>query len=152
MEKGSSRPASRADRVIDDLVRDLKQDEGWRPFAYRDSLGFLTIGFGFLIDQRRGGELPLPIADLWLHRLATERVNHLIARLPWLNEQPEDVRRALGNMAYQLGVDGVCLFRNMLAALKDGRRDEAAYHALDSRWAKQTPRRAHRVASLIRGN
>ena len=39
------------------LIKDLKRDEGWVPHAYKDSLGFWTIGYGFLIDEKRGGEL-----------------------------------------------------------------------------------------------
>ncbi len=137
--------------MIDELTEDLKSDEGWRPFAYQDHLGFWTIGWGFLIDQRRGGEIPVPIAEAWLTYAATERWNQLVSRLPWLNEQPEDVQRALGNMAYQLGVGGVRRFKNMLKALKDGDREAAAVAALDSKWAKQTPKRARRVAALIHG-
>ena len=72
-------------------------------------------------------------------------------RQPWVLDEDEDVQRALANMVYQLGVQGVCNFRLMLEALEDGDRVEAADEALDSRWAEQTPKRAWRVANLIRG-
>jgi len=65
--------------------------------------------------------------------------------------QPPDVRRALLNMAYQLGVSGLLNFSKMLTALQAGDREEAAREALDSLWAKQTPNRARRVALLLRG-
>ena len=130
--------------MIDELTEDLKSDEGWCPFVYDDSLGFKTLGFGFLIDQRRGGEIPMPIAEAWLTYVATERWNQLVSKQPWLNEQPSDVQRALGNMAYQLGVNGVCRFKNMLKALKAGDGKAAAVAALDSRWATQTPKRARK--------
>ncbi len=42
--------------MINELTADLKNDEGWRPFAYQDHLGFWTLGYGFLIDQRRGND------------------------------------------------------------------------------------------------
>lgn len=137
--------------MIDDLRQDLKSDEGWRPFAYQDHLGFWTIGYGFLIDQRRGGEIPMPIAEAWLTYAVTERWNQFVSKFPWLDDQPEAVQRALGNMAYQLGVGGVSNFKNMLKALQAGDRAGAAAAALDSRWATQTPKRARRVAALIRG-
>lgn len=137
--------------MIDDLVQDLKGDEGWCPHVYDDHLGFKTLGYGFLVDERRGGEIPEPIAGEWLAYAATQRWNGLVANHPWLSDQPEDVQRALGNMAYQLGVSGVGKFKNMLAALKAGNRHEAAIHALDSTWAQQTPNRAQRVAARIRG-
>jgi lysozyme len=137
--------------LLKELLDDLKSDEGWRPFAYVDSLGFLTIGYGFLVDDRSGVGLPLSIGEAWLKVAAEERWVNLLGRLPWLETQPEDVQRALGNMAYQLGVDGVLGFKLMLEALERGDRETAAENALKSKWHEQTPRRAERVAALMRG-
>jgi lysozyme len=71
--------------------------------------------------------------------------------LPWVVDQPEEIQRALGNMAYQLGISGLLKFSKMLEALKNGQRELASIEALDSSWAKQTPARAKRVAKLILG-
>jgi len=133
------------------LRDDLKRDEGWRAHAYQDTLGYWTIGYGFLVDERKGGGLPQHIGDKWLYSLISKTVDELDSRIPWWKNQPEEVQRALVNMAYQLGVNGLLRFNNMLGALRDGRREEAALHALDSRWASQTPNRARRVAALIGG-
>ena len=138
--------------MIDRLITDLQSDEGWVSHAYQDHLGYWTIGFGFLIDERRGGEIPLQIAEQWLAHAATNRWNELLVNVPWLADQPEDVQRGVANMAYQLGVRGVQNFKKMLAALKDDDRNLAASEALNSRWAEQTPRRASRVTKLIRGS
>lgn len=135
--------------MIDDLLEDLKRDEGWVPHAYQDSEGYWTIGYGFLIDERRGGYLPLSIGEIWLEQAAMRRWNELARKEPWLLEQPEAVQRAVANMAYQMGVEGVRDFEQMLRALRAGSRRLAAKHALDSRWAKQTPERALRVATLM---
>ena len=131
------------------LRADLIRDEGWRRHVYLDSLGYATIGFGFLVDERRGSGLPKQIADAWLDHLIDRKATLLRQRWPAFDEQPEDVQRALLNMSYQLGVGGLLNFRNMLAALEAGDRQEAARQALDSRWARQTPARAQRVAALI---
>ena len=136
---------------FNDLIDDLKRDEGWRASVYQDTEKYWTIGYGFLVDPSKGGELPKHIGDIWLAHAVEDLWNQLIARIPWLMDQPADVQRALGNMAYQLGASGVVGFRNMLAALLDGDRELAADEALDSKWAKQTPNRAARVAALIRG-
>lgn len=138
--------------MIEYLVEDLKSDEGWRPFAYQDHLGFWTIGYGFLIDERKGGALPLKIAEQWLVYAVTQRWNDLVNIYPWLNDQPGRVQRAVGNMAYQLGVTGVGNFTKMLNALESGDRKTAAIEALDSKWATQTPERAKRVAKMIAGD
>lgn len=138
--------------MLDDLVDDLKGDEGWRPFAYQDHLDNWTIGYGFLVDERKGGRLPESIGRAWLLHLVTEIWAELTRREPWILHQPDDVQRALGNMAYQMGVDGVLGFRNTLSLLKSGQRVAAGIEALDSDWARnQTPRRARRVAALMAG-
>lgn len=136
----------------DQVLEDLMRDEGWKPHAYQDHLGFWTIGYGFLIDERRGGELPKWVADLWLGYRVRRLEAELDRRIPWWTGQPEEVRRALVNMAYQLGVSGLLNFRRMLAALQRGDRYEAAIEALDSRWSRQTPARAQRIAKLIGGS
>lgn len=138
--------------MIEKLLQDLQFDEGWRDKPYRDSLGFLTIGFGFLIDERKAVSLPKPVGLYWLEYLAEERWSELIAALPWVEDADENVQRALANMAYQLGIGGLLKFRKMLDALKRGDRATAAVEAISSEWAKQTPRRARRVAHLIAGS
>lgn len=137
--------------MIDELINDLKHDEGWEPSAYEDSLGYLTIGYGFLIDDRKNGEIPRHIAEEWLRYAAMIRWNNLVSARPFLNDLPEDVQRSLANMAYQLGVNGVLNFKRMLAALESNDRVLAATEALDSRWNTQTPNRAKRVTDLMRG-
>jgi len=149
--------------VIDELVEDLKSDEGWRPWVYDDETGepiskgstvhgYPTIGYGQMVDYSRGGGITKHIGEQMLIEAATLRWNQLVNLLPFVQHQPEEVQRALGNMAYQLGVGGVYGFKKMLQALRDGDRVAAAQHALDSKWAnEQTPKRARRVAGLIGG-
>jgi lysozyme len=138
---------------MDDLLADLRSDEGWRAFPYRDSHPdkYQTIGYGFLIDERKGVGLPRPVAEFWLRYAVNERLAELQRRWPALKDQPPDVQRALGNMVYQLGASGVVAFRKMLAALEAGDRTAAADAALDSKWATQTPARAQRVVALLKG-
>lgn len=137
--------------MLRQIREDIEREEGWRAHAYRDHLGFLTIGFGFLVDERRGGGLPKHIADRWLDHLLAEIGRSLDARIPWWRGQPEDVQRALVGMAYQLGISGLLNFKRMMAALERGDRLEAAAESLDSTWARQTPARARRTAALIGG-
>lgn len=139
------------DEITFEAAQQLYRDEGWRPYAYRDHLGFLTLGYGFLIDERKGGRIPQPVADFWLRWEIEDRRQQLRGRLPFFENLPQQVQVALINMAYQLGVPGLLNFRRMLAALSRGDRVAAAEEALDSQWAKQTPKRAARVAAAIRG-
>ena len=132
------------------FLSQIKKDEGWRPSAYRDHLGFWTIGYGFLIDKRRGGKLPARVAEFWLDCIVDNLVADLAVRVPCWDEQPEIVQEALANMAYQMGVDGLLKFKRMLRAIAVGAYSRAASEALASKWASQTPNRAKRVANMIR--
>lgn len=148
--------------MLEKLCDLLEVDEGWREYVYDDATGepivpgytvkgHPTIGFGCCVEKGIAG-LPKDIGKQWLQFAVSYRWWRLCSRHDWLMEQPEEVQIALGSMAYQLGVDGVCGFPNMLAALKAGDRALAAEHALDSDWARfQTPARATRVAAMIRG-
>jgi lysozyme len=135
----------------DALLDTLKGDEGWSPYVYNDTEGFATVGYGFLIDARKGVGLPRPVAEFWLRYAVNERLEALSKRWPAFASQPEDVQQALGNLAYNIGVAGVLGFAKMLGALERGDRKEAAEHLLDSKYATQVPNRAGRVARLLRG-
>lgn len=129
----------------------LKVEEGWRPHVYPDSLGFATLGYGFLVDSRRGAGIPKPVADYWLAYVIGMNRVELDQKLPWLQSQPQDVQDALVLMAYQIGVTGVLGFHRMLEALQSGNRPEAAAQLLDSELHKQTPARTERLAAKLKG-
>lgn len=139
--------------MIEQLIADLRRDEGWSELPYRDSRSWLTIGYGFLIDERRSVKMPKEAGDLWLQSLVADRTLALADAWPPFETQNVQVQRALANMAFQLGVRGVLNFKKMILALERGDRLVAAQEALDSRWAKrQTPERAARMAALIKGD
>ena len=56
---------------------------------------------------------------------------------------------ALMNLAYQLGVPGLLKFKMTWEAIEDKDYVRAATCAWDSKWAKQTPRRARRVCKAL---
>jgi lysozyme len=138
--------------MTDQLLDAIKSDEGWRPYVYDDTEGFATIGYGFLIDARKGVGLPRPVAEFWLRYAVNERLDELKRLWPAFANQPTDVQLALGNLAYQIGPAGVMKFKRMLAALEASDRETAADEALESKWAQQTPNRAARITALIRGS
>lgn len=136
--------------LLDQITETLKSDEGLRLHAYQDHLGYWTIGYGRLIDERRGGGISQAEAETLLRNDILRVTAELVKRRPDFETLPENVQAALVNMAFQLGVNGVLAFRNMWGALDRRDWDDAADHALDSRWAAQTPNRAKRVTDQIR--
>lgn len=133
------------------LLDDLKRHEGFVPHAYQDSLGYWTIGYGTLIDQKAGGGIPEDICALMLARYVDDNVDKVNSVMPWLKTHPEHVQRAVHNMCYQMGVTGVLKFAKTLGMIKEGKYHAAADNALLSKWAKQTPQRAKEVTDLLRG-
>ena len=129
------------------LVEEIKQDEGFRGKPYLDTRNMPTIGYGTLLPiTKEGGELLLRL------RLK-EKEQRLVRRLAEIGidllKQPEEVKSALLNMAYQMGVGDVMEFKRTLMAVKAGDYKTAQAEMLDSDWARQTPNRAERVANLM---
>ncbi|MBE3087291.1 MAG: hypothetical protein IMZ64_13870 [Bacteroidetes bacterium] len=126
------------------LIDDIKLNEGFRGLVYKDTLGFDTIGYGTKLPlTEEEGELILQ------HRLG-EKIEELNQRMPLYRTLPIDKRQIIAEMAYQLGVSGVINFKNMWKALGRGDYNSAAVEMLDSRWAKQTPTRAKKLAEKMR--
>lgn len=135
----------------DDLIADLRRDEGEVLHAYEDSLGYLTIGVGRLIDKRKGGGITREESAYLLSNDIDRVTREVDAALPWLSSHPDHVRRAVYNMAFQMGLNGLLGFHNTLAHISHGEYDKAANNALKSKWARQTPNRAKRVTDMLRG-
>jgi lysozyme len=131
--------------IIDDLVR----DEGEVLHAYEDHLGYTTIGVGRLIDKRRGGGISREESRLLLANDLERFAAGLDAHLPWWRTLTKGRQRVLLNMAFNLGVSGLLTFRNTLAAVREGRYDDAAAGMLKSKWATQVGARAKRLAALM---
>lgn len=129
------------------LRAELTRDEGRRSHLYRCSEKKLTIGVGWNIEDNG---LPDHIIDALLDHAIRETERELTERLPWWIGLSERRKRALLNMAFNLGVPRLLGFRKMLSALRAGDYQGAAREALDSRWANQVGDRAQRIAAIFR--
>lgn len=132
------------------LSRQLKEDEGFRKSAYKDNLGYWTIGHGRMIDAKLGGGISEEEADILLENDIIRTETALDNAFPWWRRMPPNPQLALANMCFQLGITKLKKFKETLSLLKQGLYHQAANSAMDSLWAKQTPNRAKRVTDLIR--
>lgn len=129
--------------------------EGRVPHAYRDSLGYLTIGVGHLIDNRKGGRLPEEIIDILLDHDIKEHSDALVAVQPWVMKLDEVRRAVLFDMTFNLGIepfdgDGFKDWPIFLGQVQSGLYNAAADNMLKTLWAKQVGRRAERLAGMMR--
>lgn len=133
------------------LRKELEDEEKFVRHAYRDSLGYLTIGIGRLVDKEKGGGISYEEGMYLLNNDIAGKVADLDRLAPWWSDLSEVRQRAIINMAFQMGVAGVLKFKVMVAALQAGNFDSAADAALDSKWAREdSPNRANRIAGMIR--
>lgn len=127
------------------LIDSIKKEEGFSGSPYKDSLGFLTIGYGtkLPISEKEGelllnNRLMLMVQELNLHKSET------------LNKMPVDKLDVIYNLMYQIGVPGLLKFKKMWAALEQENYSLAADEMLDSKWKRQTPARAKRLSERMR--
>jgi len=127
------------------IIEQLKLHEGFRSKPYKDTEGYLTIGFGRNLDakgiSKEEGEYLL-MNDL-------DEAFELLFDKPYFNKLSEVRKKVLLDMAYNLG-SKFFQFKKMIAALKEDNYDKAADEMLDSLWAEQVGKRAKRLALMMR--
>ena len=125
------------------LIERVGVNEGFREKPYKCSEGVWTIGHGLTwITEEES-----------LHILAG-RISQLHLKLEdkfdWYDGLPPEIKGVVIECCYQMGVKGWSNFRKAIANMKECNWKGAADEMLDSLWAKQTPNRAKRLASIVR--
>ena len=137
------------------LMKSVKQHEGFRNSVYKDTLGKRTVGYGHLCVEDHwedNREYTIPELERVLEadlNNAVQGAESLLRDGPVLDDLAQEL---IVEMIFQLGKTGVSKFKNMWKALQQEppQYDVAATEMLDSRWAKQTPRRAKGMSDHMR--
>ena len=137
------------DMMKEQLVKQLRRDEGEKLSAYQDHLGYWTIGVGRLIDGRKGGSITPEESAYLLNNDIDSKIKELRSRIYWFDSLDEARKGVLANMAFQMGVAGLLGFKNTLEQIKLGNYSTAADMMLQSKWAQQTPERAKRLSKQM---
>ena len=132
----------------------LERHEGRRYRAYLDTTGHVTIGIGRNLSERGVNDEEI---ERMYERDVCEAVEDLRAHLPWFERLGDVQQRVLIDMTFNMGIDGVLGFHRTLAAMEDGRAEDAARFMLQSLWANQVGDgpggrmdRAERLATMWR--
>lgn len=140
----------------------LIEHEGLRLMPYRCTMGKLTIGVGHNLDDN-----PLTFEEKkalgdYMHGItengAKMLLRHDIIRsyecvkkiVSNFDKLTFDRQYALLDMCFQLGPKRLKKFKNMLNAIEKENYTWASYECLDSAYAKQTPKRARKIAETIK--
>ena len=142
-----------------ELINELKREEGFRASIYQCSLGVDTIGYGFNIAYLTKDELALnggfiePMSEEVATKILESKVSKLIKSVDevysWIDNLPEVVKIGLYDMIYQLGIKGFGSFVNTQKYLKALDYPKAIENIKNSKWAKQTPRRANNLIKRL---
>ena len=141
---------------IDLLREELAIDEGIKHEVYLCSLGHKTMGIGRLITKDMEEwdlEVGDPVTPERVAECFAEDVRNCISDCRNIfkdfDAMPELAQRCFANMCFQLGAPTFRKFRKTIMLAEEERWDECAAECLNSRWARQTPNRAKRIADRL---
>lgn len=146
---------------INETVQRLLIHEALRLQPYYCKRGKLTIGVGRNLDDNPLTAEEERVVGDWRHGITKAAAFYLLRndilktekllkrRVLFWSCLDDERQYALLDMAFQMGVDGLCSFKKMLSALAIGNYQEAAKECKNSKYACQTPIRADRIAKTI---
>jgi lysozyme len=130
--------------ATDLAVARLQTDEGFRPMVYTDTTGHQTIGYGFNISAGISQYAALALLDAQAAELSVD-----LGELDWYHGL-DDVRSSVCiELAFNLGLNGLLGFHQMIAALRSGDWRSAHDQLLNSEAARQLPVRYGQLADLL---
>lgn len=131
-----------------DLVETLKKEEGFRSNVYLCTAKKWTIGYGHRCDANQA---PITKAqaekildnDIKIAKAGTEK---LIGK-----EAPEEVKKIVIAMVFQMGFEGVKKFTKTIKYIKNGDYLSSSKEMLDSEWYRneKTRARCERMSALM---
>jgi lysozyme len=132
------------------LEQRIIEHEGIKKSIYKDSLGFWSIGIGFLVDPSKNAGLSVEECMMILR----SRISNLEKRLSqynWYTVQDVIRKGVLLELSYNLGVAGLLDFKEFLALMAARRCSEAALDLKGTKWASQvSPARVNDILMRLR--
>ena len=140
------------------LIEQLKEHEGFRGSYYQCSANKKTIGYGRNVDAN-----PLPPSlnrDFDIEPMTTDEAENLLledithvadvllSNFNYLHLSSA-LQSVLINMAFNMGVSGLLLFKNMFKAISNYDFEQAANEMLNSKWAGQVGCRSDELAEQM---
>ena len=124
----------------------IEKNEGREYKYYKDTLGNLTIGVGFNLEEGLSDDE----IDFILSSRIQEHYDDLHVMVAEFKHLCFARKLVLIDMSYNMGIHKLLQFENMLDAIRDKDWQKAAGELLDSRYASQVGRRADRNADILR--
>ncbi len=132
------------------LKKRIKKNEGFSNKAYKDQLGFLTIGYGHLILPNEKHLLQREVNKPKLEKIFLKDFNIALKDFnTFLKPFTKNTKDSelLIEMVFQIGYRGVLKFKKLLQHMARGNKHLTCFEMMNSLWYKQTP---NRVRALIK--
>jgi len=132
--------------IVEKISPRIKNHEGFRKRAYKDSRGIWTFGYGTTV---RHMELPEDVAGI----IMTLRLHYDLERcyqnFPWFSSMPIDVQGVILEMVYQIGISGFKKFKKTINYLADRNFLLASKEMMNSKWGGEFKTRATMLSDII---
>jgi lysozyme len=155
-------------QFANELYQQISKHEGNEQYSYLDTEDNPTIGVGFNLgdsdNQKIVREMGYNVDDLinGKVRLKDNEIKRLYNKSivksyndarKWLtnfDDQPDDVKKAVIDMSFNLGYTKLSKFVKTKDALMKKDYNRAADEMLDSKWARQVKGRSETLSSMVR--
>ena len=135
---------------MQDLIEQLKRHEGVKTHAYKDHLGYITVGVGRCLEDGIGVGLSEDEIDYLLLNDIKRCSLELNTEFDWFSGLDAVRKDAMINWCFNVGLPRLKGFVKALAAMEAQDYGAAADEFFDSRWATQVGSRAVEVCAMIR--
>jgi len=142
------------EELFEQIKLDLTKHEGCKTDVYLCSEGIPTAGIGHALL----GDEELPVGTTvsmeqvldWFKEDCEEALSDARALFLNFDSLPDQVKRVLVNMAFNLGRSRLGKFKNLIRAVNEGNWVKAADEMVDSRWYNQVGNRSVELENWMR--
>lgn len=147
------------------LLTELERDEAYRAIPYPDTERIWTFAIGRNLEANPltgpewkalldASEISVSISRAGANRLllsgSARAQSQCAAAFGWWPGTDEVRRDVLANLCFNMGMQRLVGFKNMLAAMKAGDYEVAAQELEDSHWFEQVGNRGPRLVDQLR--
>lgn len=124
----------------------IMEAEQFKQFAYKDTTGHLTIGYGRNLDAKG---VSRAVADMMLAEDIQEAIYGCRSHLKFFEALDQPRQTVLVNLAFNMGMGGLMSFEKMLSYLEHGKYTDAANELRNSLENKEVPNRIFPLIKIL---
>jgi len=142
------------EELFEQIKLDLTKHEGCKTSVYLCSEGIPTVGIGHALlgfeELKVGDEVSMEQVLNWFKEDCDEALADCCGLFLNFDSLPDQVKRVLVNMAFNIGRTRLGKFKNLITAVNEGNWSKAADEMVDSRWYNQVGNRSIELENWMR--